>query len=125
MEKKNEKQNNLVSKKQKNIIAVIEKLLVEMHKDIQELIKFQDLEKNVDKIKEKSTRISKICVVLQNSLDLEKGGEVATNLNHLYQHIRFAVSRVIDDNDFTYLKSAELVTAEIADGWTKVSTAAA
>tara|TARA_B100000131_G_C17728164_1_gene455698 strand:+ start:184 stop:561 length:378 start_codon:yes stop_codon:yes gene_type:complete len=125
MEKKNENQNNLVSKKQKNIIAVIEKLLVEMHKDIQELIKFQDLEKNVDKIKEKSTRISKICVVLQNSLDLEKGGEVATNLNHLYQHIRFAVSRVIDDNDFTYLKSAELVTAEIADGWTKVSTAAA
>ena len=125
MEKKNENQNNLVSKKQKNIIAVIEKLLVEMHKDIQELIKFQDLEKNVDKIKEKSTRISKICVVLQNSLDLEKGGEVATNLNHLYQHIRFAVSRVIDDNDFTYLKSAELVTAEIADGWTKISTAAA
>ena len=125
MEKKNENQNNLVSKKQKNIIAVIEKLLLEMHKDIQELIKFQDLEKNVDKIKEKSTRISKICVVLQNSLDLEKGGEVATNLNHLYQHIRFAVSRVIDDNDFTYLKSAELVTAEIADGWTKISTAAA
>ena len=125
MEKKNENQNNLVSKKQKNIIAVIEKLLVEMHKDIQELIKFQDLEKNVDKIKEKSTRISKICVVLQNSLDLEKGGEVATNLNHLYQHIRFAVSRVIDDNDFTYLKSAEKVTAEIADGWTKISTAAA
>ena len=125
MEKKNENQNNLVSKKQKNIIAVIEKLLLEMHKDIQELIKFQDLEKNVDKIKEKSTRISKICVVLQNSLDLEKGGEVATNLNHLYQHIRFAVSRVIDDNDFTYLKSAEKVTAEIADGWTKVSTAAA
>ena len=74
MEKKNENQNNLVSKKQKNIIAVIEKLLLEMHKDIQELIKFQDLEKNVDKIKEKSTRISKICVVLQNSLDLEKGG---------------------------------------------------
>ena len=125
MEKKNENQNNLVSKKQKNIIAVIEKLLLEMHKDIQELIKFQDLEKNVDKIKEKSTRISKICVVLQNSLDLEKGGEVATNLNHLYQHIRFAVSRVTDDNDFTYLKSAEKVTAEIADGWTKVSTAAA
>ena len=125
MEKKNENQNNLVSKKQKNIIAVIEKLLLEMHKDIQELIKFQDLEKNVDKIKEKSTRISKICVVLQNSLDLEKGGEVATNLNHLYQHIRFAVSRVIDDNDFTYLKSAEKVTAEIADGWTKISTAAA
>ena len=86
---------------------------------------FVYLESNVEKIKEKSTRISKICIVLQNSLDLEKGGEVATNLNHLYQHIRYAVSRVIDDNDFTYLKSAEKVTAEIADGWTKVSTAAA
>ena len=122
---KNENQNNLVSKKQKKIVAVIEKLLLEMHKDIQELIKSQNLESNVEKIKEKSTRISKICIVLQNSLDLEKGGEVATNLNHLYQHIRYAVSRVIDDNDFTYLKSAEKVTAEIADGWTKVSTAAA
>jgi hypothetical protein len=32
---------------------------------------------------------------------------------------------VTDDNDFSYLKSAEKVTAEITDGWSKISTAAA
>jgi len=85
----------------------------------------KDIENNLETIKKKSLTISKICVVLQNSLDLEHGGEVASNLNHLYQHIRFSVARVTDDNDFSYLQSAQKVTAELTEGYLKVSTAAA
>ena len=31
----------------------------------------------------------------------------------------FAVARVMDDNDFNYLNSAEKVTSEINKGWEK------
>ena len=118
-------ENTLISGKQKKAVKVVEKLLTAMHHDIKELNEIEDLEHNLETIQKKAVRISKICIVLQNSLDLEHGGEVASNLNHLYQHIRFSVARVTDDKDFSYLKSAEKVTAELADGWSKISTAAA
>ena len=118
-------ENTIVSSKQKKAVKIVEKLLSEMHNDIKELNKIESIENNLETIQKKAVRISKICIVLQNSLDLKHGGEVASNLNHLYQHIRFSVARVTDDNDFSYLKSAEKVTAELTDGWSKISTAAA
>ncbi len=118
-------ENQIINNKQKEAIKVIKKLLDEMHKNIQELIEFEKVEDCVEKIKSKSIRISKIAIVLQKTLDREKGGEVATNLDHLYKHIRFAVQRVMDDNDFSYLNSAEKVTSEINKGWEKMSAAAA
>ena len=118
-------ENTLISSKQKKAVKVVEKLLTAMHHDIKELNKIENMEHNLETIQKKAVRISKICIVLQNSLDLKHGGEVASNLNHLYQHIRFSVARVTDDRDFSYLKSAENVTAELTDGWSKISTAAA
>ena len=118
-------ENTLVSSKQKKAVKVVEQLLAAMHKDIKELNELKDIENNLETIKEKTVRISKICIALQNSLDLKHGGQVASNLNHLYQHIRFSVARVTDDNDFSYLQSAQKVTAELTEGWSKVSTAAA
>ena len=118
-------ENQTINEKQKQAIQVIKKLLDEMHKNIQELIEFEKVEDCAEKIKSKSIRISKIAIVLQKTLDREKGGEVATNLDHLYKHIRFAVQRVMDDNDFSYLNSAEKVTSEINKGWEKMSAAAA
>ena len=118
-------ENTLISSKQKKAVKVVEKLLTAMHHDIKELNKIENIENNLEAIQKKAVRISKICIVLQNSLDLKHGGEVASNLNHLYQHIRFSVARVTDDNDFSYLQSAQKVTAELTEGWSKVSTAAA
>ena len=118
-------ENTLISSKQKKAVKVVEKLLSAMHHEIKELNKIENIENNLETIQEKAVRISKICILLQNSLDLKHGGEVASNLNHLYQHIRFSVARVTDDKDFSYLKSAEKVTAELTDGWSKISTAAA
>jgi flagellin-specific chaperone FliS len=118
-------ENNIISNKQKKAVKAVEKLLAAMHNEIKELNELKDIENNLETIKKKTVTISKICVVLQNSLDLERGGEVASNLNHLYQHIRFSVARVTDDNDFSYLQSAQKVTAQLTEGWSKVSTAAA
>ena len=118
-------ENNIITNKQKKAVKAVEKLLAAMHNEIKELNELKDIENNLETIKKKTVTISKICVVLQNSLDLERGGEVASNLNHLYQHIRFSVARVTDDNDFSYLQSAQKVTAQLTEGWSKVSTAAA
>ena len=118
-------ENNIITNKQKKAVKAVEKLLAAMHNEIKELNELKDVENNLETIKKKTVTISKICVVLQNSLDLERGGEVASNLNHLYQHIRFSVARVTDDNDFSYLQSAQKVTAQLTEGWSKVSTAAA
>ena len=118
-------ENKIITKKQKDGIKIIKQLLNEMHKDIKDLIKFENVENDAKKIEEKSIRIAKIGIALQNTLDKENGGDVAKNLDHLYTHIRYAVGRVIDDKDFSYLNSAEKVTAEINKGWDLVSQAAA
>ena len=109
----------------KGSIKVIEALLKEMHKDIKELMNLENLKEGTKSIQEKSVRITKICVVLQGTLDHENGGIVAHHLDHLYKHIRYAVHRVRDDHDFSFLQSAEKVTAEINEGWRKIASAAA
>jgi flagellar protein FliS len=96
-----------------------------MHKDIKDLMGYENLEKKHKNIIKSVARVNKIALTLQKTLDLEKGGEIAKNLDHLYQHIRYAVIRVHDDHDFTFLQSAEKVTASINEGWSKMSLAAA
>ncbi|MBD23075.1 MAG: hypothetical protein CL572_05380 [Alphaproteobacteria bacterium] len=114
----------ILSEKQKRAILIIKELLKEMNKDIKELMDFEKLKVGAEKVEAKAIRISKIAIALQKSLDLDNGGNVATNLDHLYKHIRFAVARVMDHNDYSYLTSAEKVTAEINKGWEKISSAA-
>jgi flagellin-specific chaperone FliS len=119
-----EDKTKLITDKQKRAVLIIKELLNEMHKDINELMDFENLKIGSEKVEKKAIRISKIAIALQKSLDLKNGGTVATNLDHLYQHIRFAVARVMDHNDYSYLTSAEKVTAEINKGWEKISSAA-
>ena len=116
---------DLVNEKALKSIKIIEKLLKEMHKDIRELINLENLEKGTEAVKEKSMRITKICMALQSTLDHENGGIVAHHLDHLYKHIRYAVVRVRDQHDFSLLQSAEKVTAEINQGWQKIADSAA
>ena len=117
--------DSVVNEKAQKSIKIIEKLLKEMHKDIRELIDLENLDKGTEDIKKKSMRITKICVALQSTLDHENGGIVAHHLDHLYKHIRYAVHRVRDEHDFTFLQSAEKVTAEINEGWQKIAKSAA
>lgn len=124
-EKRKLQTDDILTKSAQKSLSIIEKLLKAMHEDIVELKTFKDLEKGSAKIAEKSERINKIAVALQNSLDKEKGGQIAENLDHLYKHVRFAAIRALENHDFTYLESAEKVTREINEGWSKMSAAAA
>ena len=124
MENKNEIEN-VIPKSSVEGIKIVEKLLKQMHKDIKDLMGYENWEKKHKNIIKSVARVNKIALTLQKTLDLEKGGEIAKNLDHLYQHIRYAVIRVHDDHDFTFLQSAEKVTASINEGWSKMSLAAA
>jgi len=124
MENKNEIEN-VIPKSSVEGIKIVEKLLKQMHKDIKDLMGYENLEKKHKNIIKSVGRVNKIALTLQKTLDLEKGGEIAKNLDHLYQHIRYAVIRVHDDHDFTFLQGAEKVTASINEGWSKMSLAAA
>ena len=124
MENKNEIEN-VIPKSSVEGIKIVEKLLKQMHKDIKDLMGYENLEKKHKNIIKSVGRVNKIALSLQKTLDLEKGGEIARNLDHLYQHIRYAVIRVHDDHDFTFLQGAEKVTASINEGWSKMSLAAA
>lgn len=124
MENKNQIEN-VIPKSSVEGIKIVEKLLKQMHKDIKDLMGYENLEKKHKNIIKSVARVNKIALTLQKTLDLEKGGEIAKNLDHLYQHIRYAVIRVHDDHDFTFLQSAEKVTASINEGWSKMSLAAA
>ena len=124
MENKNQNEN-VIPKSSVEGIKIVEKLLKQMHKDIKDLMGYENLEKKHKNIIKSVARVNKIALTLQKTLDLEKGGEIAKNLDHLYQHIRYAVIRVHDDHDFTFLQSAEKVTASINEGWSKMSLAAA
>lgn len=124
-EKRKLETDDILTKSAQKSLRIIEKLLKAMHEDIVELKSLKDLEKGSAKIAEKSERINKIAVALQNSLDKEKGGQIAENLDHLYKHVRFAAIRAFENHDFSYLESAEKVTREINEGWSKMSSAAA
>ena len=117
--------NGPISKSSVEGIKIVEKLLKTMHKDIKSLMKGEIFEKGDVRIVKIVERINNIALSLQKTLDLKNGGEIAQNLDHLYKHIRFAVIRVWEDHDFSYLKSAEKVTATINEGWAKMSLAAA
>lgn len=117
--------DEILPKKTQKSIKIIEKLLKAMHSDIKELINYENLEKKSSKIEEKANRIIKIALTLQSTLDKENGGEIAENLNKLYQHIRFATLRAYENHDFTFLQSAEKVCGEINEGWSKMLKSAA
>ena len=124
-QKKKSISNSSISRASIEGIKIVEKLLKTMHKDIKSLMKCEVFEKGDTRIGKIVERINNIALSLQKTLDLKKGGEIAQNLDHLYKHIRFAVIRVWEDHDFSYLKSAEKVTATINEGWSKMSLAAA
>ncbi len=111
----------IFTEKMVNQIKIIEKLLNQLEKDLNHLNKPSKL----DNVSELVERVGKITTVLKTTLDLEKGGDIAKNLLHLYNHIQYAAQRIKEHEDYSAVKSAHKVVKEINEGWSKLSTAAA
>ena len=74
-------------------------------------------------IEEKSkalTRASRIVVGLQAALDLDKGGELAANLNELYSYIVRRLLHVNVHNDLDALKEVHSLVTEVREAWRQV-----
>ena len=102
-------------------IKIIEKLLNTLEKYLKSL----SVNNNTENTKDLTVRVNKITTILKNTLDLEKGGQIAKHLMHLYNHIQYASVRVHDHKDFSAINSAYKVVKEINEGWTKLAKEAA
>lgn len=68
-------------------------------------------------VNEKAERINTLAIALQKCLDKNNGGDIARQLDHLYNHIRYCVLRIKEQNDFSGIDGAEKVVKTVNSGW--------
>ena len=99
------------------------------HKIIEEILK--DLKNNLSLLahclqnndtisRAKSDSFSKSLTaiyILQSSLDFKQGGEIAENLNKIYEFCRTTIIKSFSKKDFEAIKKLEPLINEILEGW--------
>lgn len=74
-------------------------------------------------IQERTTNLNKaseILVTLKGSLDIEKGGEVAENLDALYDYMLRAVMQANRNNDLAKVQEVMDLIGEVKQGWSEM-----
>jgi len=69
---------------------------------------------------ESLSRAMRIVLGLQGSLDLEKGGEIATNLADLYDYCTRRLMHANLKNDVEAVQEVKRLISEIRDAWSQV-----
>jgi len=69
------------------------------------------------------TKVVGIVNGLRNSLDLEKGGEIAENLDNLYEYMDGRLKLAHEDRSGEILQETGKLLAELRDGWEGMSVA--
>lgn len=59
-------------------------------------------------------------VILSGSLDLEKGGQLADELNELYAYCEKSVKQYLELKDTNKLEEVRSIMSGIADSWAKI-----
>ena len=99
------------------------------HKIVEEILK--DLKNNLSLLahclqnndtisRAKSDSFSKSLTaiyILQSSLDFNQGGEIAENLNKIYEFCRTTIIKSFSKKDFEAIKKLEPLINEILEGW--------
>ena len=102
------------------------------HKIIEEILK--DLKNNLSLLahclqnndtisRAKSDSFSKSLTaiyILQSSLDFQQGGEIAENLNKIYEFCRTTIIKSFSKKDFEAIKKLEPLIDEILEGWKEI-----
>lgn len=66
-------------------------------------------------------KASNILVGLEEALDFEKGGEIATNLQSLYQYIQFQLPSAQNHNDDEKLQHLIYLATQLKDAWDEIN----
>lgn len=91
-------------------------------------IVFEIIETNLDKMLRKNpktdfTAYGKVLqglLILSESLDLEKGGQLADELNELYAYCEKSVKQYLEIKDPAILEDVAAIISGIADSWAKI-----
>lgn len=74
-------------------------------------------------IQQRTQQINKACeivVTLKGSLNFEQGGEVAENLDSLYDYMLRTLMQANRESDVAKVKEVSELIATIADGWSQI-----
>lgn len=66
------------------------------------------------------TRAGRIVIGLQGALDMDKGGELASNLHELYSYVTRRLIHVNARNDLEALQEVQTLMSEIRQAWRDV-----
>ena len=91
-------------------------------------IVFDVIDENIDKMLKKHPKTDFIAygkvlqglMILSGSLDLEKGGQLADELNELYAYCEKSVKQYLEIKETTKLEEVKSIISGIADSWAKI-----
>ncbi|USE37647.1 flagellar export chaperone FliS [Endozoicomonas sp. SCSIO W0465] len=102
--------------KPEQLVATLFNKLMETLAKARHYMEEKDLGKKVDRI----NLSMDILLVLEQSLDHEKGGELADNLQGLYQYCIKRLTEANASNDVTMIDEVAGLMGEIREGWQSV-----
>jgi flagellar protein FliS len=76
--------------------------------------------RNIEEKSKALARASRIVVGLQAALDLDKGGDLAANLNELYGYIVRRILHINIHNDLEVLEEVRGLISEVREAWRQV-----
>lgn len=76
--------------------------------------------RNIEEKSKALARASRIVVGLQAALDLDKGGDLAANLNELYGYVVRRILHVNIQNDLGALEEVRSLVTEVREAWRQV-----
>lgn len=76
--------------------------------------------RNIEEKSKALARASRIVVGLQAALDLDKGDDLAANLNELYGYLVRRILHVNIHNDLLVLEEVRSLISEVRDAWRQV-----
>ena len=95
-----------------HVILLYEKVIL-LLKEIDSSIINEDVQGKIDAI----IKADRIIRVLRDSLDMERGGEIAKNLNSLYEFILNSLVIVNARNDRKLLSDLIFILENLKEGW--------
>ena len=92
-------------------------ILIELKNNISTLAYCLEHDGTVSEVKSKSFSKSLTAIyILQSSLDMKLGGEIAENLYNLYEYCRTTIIKAFRSKDFLSVQSLVPILNEILDG---------
>ena len=91
-------------------------------------IVFDVIEKNLEKLSSAHPKTDFIAygkvlqgiVILSGSLDMDKGGQVADELNEIYAYCEKTLKEYLDSKNSEKLREIESIIGGIAESWSKI-----